>query len=318
MKTFEHYRKSEIFAMLLMWMITIGVGIYIAVMYQKIPDVIPTHFGFWGQPDSWGSKTSLLFLYGVSVLMVMIEQWALHAAVKNSVKTGSGSMINRDTIAVTGPFLAGLFGWCSVGTIWLGRLGKYFVFVIFGLVAALFIFILIRQAQERKYAQESGGIRANREREVYRTEKRDDTLGIPDIKFQGKVDLWAWALLIFINVLVIWSVIPAAGGGKEEVVSIITALVVLVLVDLLMVPMYFRNYILLGEQELLIVFGFFKKRIHYRNIELLEETHNPLSSLAMSLDRIYIHTNSGDDVLVAVKEKQAFIEEVYRRAEIWE
>ena len=49
MKTFEHYRKSEIFAMLLMWMITIGVGIYIAVMYQKIPDVIPTHFGFWGQ-----------------------------------------------------------------------------------------------------------------------------------------------------------------------------------------------------------------------------------------------------------------------------
>lgn len=171
MKTFEHYRKSEIFAMLLMWMITIGVGIYIAVMYQKIPDVIPTHFGFWGQPDSWGSKTSLLFLYGVSVLMVMIEQWALHAAVKNSVKTGIGSMINRDTIAVTGPFLAGLFGWCSVGTIWLGRLGKYFVFVIFGLVAALFIFIIIRQAQERKYAQESGGIRANREREVYRTEK---------------------------------------------------------------------------------------------------------------------------------------------------
>ena len=124
--------------------------------------------------------------------------------------------------------------------------------------------------------------------------------------------------MIFINVLVIWSVIPAAGGGKEEVVSIITALVVLVLVDLLMVPMYFRNYILLGEQELLIVFGFLKKRIHYRNIELLEETHNPLSSLAMSLDRIYIHTNSGDDVLVAVKEKQAFIEEVYRRAEIWE
>ena len=38
----------------------------------------------------------------------------------------------------------------------------------------------------------------------------------------------------------------------------------------------------------------------------------------MSLDRIYIHTNSGDDVLVAVKEKQAFIEEVYRRAGIWE
>lgn len=72
--------------MLLMWIVTIGVGIYIAVMYQKIPDVIPTHFGLWGQPDSWGSKTSLLFLYGVSVVMAVIEQWALHAAVKNSDK----------------------------------------------------------------------------------------------------------------------------------------------------------------------------------------------------------------------------------------
>lgn len=139
MKMFEHYRKTEIFSMLLMWIVTIGVGIYIAVMYQKIPDVIPTHFGLWGQPDSWGSKTSLLFLYGVSVVMAVIEQWALHAAVKNSVKTGAGSMMNRDTLAVTGPFLALIFGWCSVGTIWLGRLGKYFFFVVLGFVAALFV-----------------------------------------------------------------------------------------------------------------------------------------------------------------------------------
>ena len=56
---------------------------------------------------------------------------------------------------------------------------------------------------------------------------------------------------------------------------------------------------------------------YHSNIELLEETHNPLSSLAMSFDRIYIHTSSGDDVLVAVKEKKAFIEEVYRRAGIF-
>ncbi len=318
MKMLQHYRKIEIVSMALMWAVTIGVGIYLAVMYQKIPDVIPTHFGLWGQPDSWGSKTSLFFLYGVSVLTAVIEHWALYSAVKNSMKTENGSMINRDTMAVTGPFLALIFGWCSVGTIWLGRLGRFFVFAAFGLVAALFVFILIRQRQERRRAQNSGMIGKRREEEVHRTEKQDDTLGIPDVKFQGKVDLWAWALLIFVNVLVLWSVIPSAGGGKEEIASVLLALVVLLLVDLLMVPMYFRNYIYLGETEMVIVFGIIKKRIRYQNIELLEETHNPLSSLAMSLDRIYIHTNSGDDVLVAVKEKQAFIEEVYRRAGIWE
>ena len=77
MKMLQHYRKIEIVSMALMWAVTIGVGIYLAVMYQKIPDVIPTHFGLWGQPDSWGSKTSLFFLYGVSVLMAVIEHWAL-------------------------------------------------------------------------------------------------------------------------------------------------------------------------------------------------------------------------------------------------
>ena len=41
-------------------------------------------------------------------------------------------------------------------------------------------------------------------------------------------------------------------------IVIVIVLMVLVIVDLLMVPMCFRNYIILGEQELLIVFGLIK------------------------------------------------------------
>ena len=159
--------------------------------------------------------------------------------------------------------------------------------------------------------------RTGYEKEKKRPVREDDTHGIPDMKFQGKVDLWARALVIFVNVMMLWAVFSSLNQGKESMIEIIIVLMVLVIVDLLMVPMCFRNYILLGEQELLIVFGLIKKRIRYSNIELLEETHNPLSSLAMSFDRIYVHTSSGDDVLVAVKEKKAFIEEVYRRAGIF-
>lgn len=309
MRLLEYYRKSEIAATILMWMITIGTGIYILLMYSSMPDVIPTHFGLWGEPDAWGKKSSILFIFGMQIVISFVEQWALHASIKSAVKSGNPSMINRDCMVVTGPFVTGLFGWCIVGTVWLGRLGKYFVFVVLALVIVIIAVILADQKKDRER------IREFRENEEIR-KRKDDTMGMPALKFQGKVDWWMWILLFAVNVMVIWPVVFVYGGGKEEITSAVISCVVLILVDLLIVPMCFRNYILLGEEELLIVFGFIKKRIRYRNITLLEETHNPLSSLAMSLDRIYIHTSSGDDVLVAVKEKQMFIEEVNRRAGI--
>ena len=217
-------------------------------------------------------------------------------------------MINRNCIVLTGPVIAVIFGWITVGTIGFGKLGKYFIAVAFVLVAVLMAVIVISQKHDAKRMEEFRN-RTGYAKEKKRPVREDDTHGIPDMKFQGKVDLWARALVIFVNVMMLWAVFSSLNQGKESMV--------IVIVDLMMVPMCFRNYILLGEQELLIVFGLIKKRIRYSNIELLEETHNPLSSLAMSFDRIYIHTSSGDDVLVAVKEKKAFIEEVYRRAGIF-
>ena len=42
MTTFRHYRKIEIVASLVMWVITIGVGVYLAAMWSRIPDIVPT------------------------------------------------------------------------------------------------------------------------------------------------------------------------------------------------------------------------------------------------------------------------------------
>ena len=51
MTTFRHYRKIEIVASLVMWVITIGMGVYLAAMWSRIPDIVPTHYGLFGQPD---------------------------------------------------------------------------------------------------------------------------------------------------------------------------------------------------------------------------------------------------------------------------
>lgn len=50
-----------------------GVGalcVYVALTYSSLPNIVPTHFGFSGEADSWGSKSSVWTLLGINVVMV--------------------------------------------------------------------------------------------------------------------------------------------------------------------------------------------------------------------------------------------------------
>ncbi|MCL2677921.1 MAG: DUF1648 domain-containing protein [Clostridiales bacterium] len=42
--------------------------IFIA-LYKDLPEIIPTHFNIAGEPDAWGSKSSLIFLAALPVFM---------------------------------------------------------------------------------------------------------------------------------------------------------------------------------------------------------------------------------------------------------
>ncbi|MBN2086916.1 SdpI family protein [Candidatus Peregrinibacteria bacterium] len=42
-------------------------------LYPKLPDIIPTHWNFQGQPDDWGAKTWAAWLIpGISLLMIIL------------------------------------------------------------------------------------------------------------------------------------------------------------------------------------------------------------------------------------------------------
>ena len=69
---------------------------YLIIRWGSLPEEIPTHFGFSGQPDSWGGKSSLLvlpiiggLLYG---MMAVIERFP---SVWN---TPAGSAEERDAL----------------------------------------------------------------------------------------------------------------------------------------------------------------------------------------------------------------------------
>ena len=68
----------------------------------------------------------------------------------------------------------------------------------------------------------------------------------------------------------------------------------------------FHNYVELQNEELIIVFGFIKKKIPYGDILSLSSTRDASSSLAASLDRIEIKYKNKSAVMISVVDKEGF------------
>lgn len=51
----------------LTWGVIIAPLIYLAFVWNQLPEIVPTHFGVSGQPDAYGPKWTLIILSAVSV-----------------------------------------------------------------------------------------------------------------------------------------------------------------------------------------------------------------------------------------------------------
>jgi len=45
-----------------LWILVLLPLIYLAAVYAKLPDIVPTHFDFNGKPNDYSSKTTLIFI----------------------------------------------------------------------------------------------------------------------------------------------------------------------------------------------------------------------------------------------------------------
>lgn len=61
--------KKLLLAMLLLCLANFAGHLY---FYPALPDTVPIHWGFDGQADGWGSKTTLLFLGALPLLMLLL------------------------------------------------------------------------------------------------------------------------------------------------------------------------------------------------------------------------------------------------------
>ncbi|RMF55016.1 MAG: DUF1648 domain-containing protein [Calditrichaeota bacterium] len=70
-------------AVRVLWLLVIAGFIQIFYYYPQLPDVVATHYNFKGEPDAWGSKSTMVILYGgllifISVIFLIIDKVLKH------------------------------------------------------------------------------------------------------------------------------------------------------------------------------------------------------------------------------------------------
>ncbi|WP_396155306.1 PH domain-containing protein [Flavobacterium macrobrachii] len=117
--------------------------------------------------------------------------------------------------------------------------------------------------------------------------------------YKSKIDWW---LIILILILFGYPIVDGI-LSKEYVLSLVFGLILIIFFFLSKTIQYKID----GENLVI-----WKTKIEIKTIRKIYRTNNPLSSPAMSLDRIAIVYNKFDEVLLSPKERDEFINELLK------
>ena len=126
--------------------------------------------------------------------------------------------------------------------------------------------------------------------------------------FRSKVDWWIGVILVALPLVELW--VLASSVARGDSVGTTSALfgcaVVGAIYSLLLIPTRYG----LSSDELIIRFGIVRRRLPLDQIQEVAPSHNPLSSAAMSLDRLAIRIGPGPSTvaLISPAEREEFLE----------
>ena len=135
------------------------------------------------------------------------------------------------------------------------------------------------------------------------------------MKIASKKDGWL--------TLIVWgSMLFAIGSGVFSLLAdtqneapALVILILSVILPLFLLWIWCTTFYILDEESLVIRYGPFSKTIPLQSIRSVKKTRNPLSSPALSLQRIEIAYGKYDFVLISPKDRDAFIEILARRCQ---
>lgn len=109
--------------------------------------------------------------------------------------------------------------------------------------------------------------------------------------FRSKIDWWMWLILVALPVVELGGLVAALRSGDGEAITSMAVAFAMVaaIYGLLVIPVRYG----VSSDRLVIRFGVVRRYIDLAAIREVYPTHNPLSSPALSLDRLAIRTGDG-------------------------
>ena len=295
--------------------ITLLIGIFTIILpivfWNRIPEVIPSHYNAAGIPDQYSDKGILVFLLFMVALLMGIMSIAVYYVKQEMTskyaKEASASQMGAAYIMLVlmNFSIQCIFAYITYCSATSNELGSFFlIFVLILVFVPIVVFVI--------YGYQNGKKNVSDESLLIQAENREE-----GITYRTKIDWWLGILLGGTMVLMLYIVIEPLIHGEGiqlgmTIVSVITLLIVL--------PLFFIKYTFYST-HLLISCGIYgKERVEYHLIRQMKETKNPISSAAMSLDRLqidYVERGYHQTVLISPVRKKDFIErlELYRKNE---
>lgn len=128
--------------------------------------------------------------------------------------------------------------------------------------------------------------------------------------YRSKIDTWLAALLLVPAILVLASVGIAVLSGA---ISAVPGLAILAISVALPVWLLAGTCYTLADEDLLVRCGPFRWRVPLAEITSMTPTRNPLSSPALSLERLRIDYGRSRMIMISPTDRDAFIRAVEAR-----
>ena len=128
-------------------------------------------------------------------------------------------------------------------------------------------------------------------------------------RFKSKVDRWVRVLLIFVILTQIFAIGAAALQADDPMGTTVLILVAIGAVALMLWLMTGTHYTV-DRNTLKIVSGPFRWRVPIDQITSVESTRNPLSSPALSIDRIRIRYGKNRRIMISPADKSGFLKAI--------
>lgn len=134
------------------------------------------------------------------------------------------------------------------------------------------------------------------------------------MKFRSKIDWWLLLVFIVTTAIIVMKIYEV--NHNYSLASNFPHLIFYSLIILIIWLPIFNTYYVVENNTLIIKSLVFRWKININDITQIEPTHNPLSSPALSLDRLkiyYMKNGEVTSVMISPKDKESFLQAINKR-----